>query len=159
MQRMKQVFLLTLIFILLVISGVSEAKGLIDSSDHSITSSARFVLSINYVYYYDLDEDGYRDDILAVFTIQSASGQYKLFDSRIYLYIITPSGRVYDSSFSLYGYLVRVSIGVRWYNTVREVGWYTFIVCFTTVESGYYRYYEAARMFDPPDQGPPGHPY
>ncbi|MFX1532718.1 MAG: hypothetical protein ACFFDI_00640 [Promethearchaeota archaeon] len=162
MRRMKQVFLVTVVFILLVVSGVSgvsEVQGLIGSSDHPKTySSTRFVLTINDVYYYDLDYDGYRDDILAIFTIKSASGRYEPFDSRIYLYIKTPSEHIYYSSFCLCGYLVRVSIGVKWYNTVREVGWYNFIVCFTTVENCCYRYYQASKMFDPPDPGPAGHP-
>ncbi|MFX1254600.1 MAG: hypothetical protein ACFFCZ_23505 [Promethearchaeota archaeon] len=157
MRFMKKSILLLLIIIPLVVSGVSEAQALTGASDHLETCSC-LALTIEYVDYHDLDYDNYHDDFLGLFVIKTVNGQSVEFNSRIHLYLIKPSGYTYYYSFVLCRCLAKVSVSIKWFNTVNQVGWYTFIVCFTTVENDYYRYYEASQMFDPPDQGPPGHP-
>ncbi|MFX0093872.1 MAG: hypothetical protein ACFFBD_19190 [Candidatus Hodarchaeota archaeon] len=157
MRRMRLVFLFLMIFAL-VLPGMLGVQGCACSSN-ATTNSSRLDLRVDHAYYYDLDEDNYKDDVLTRFIIESTSGYYEAFDNLIYVYLKTPSGLTYYTYFRLYGYIAKVKISVKWFNTVSQAGWYTFTVSFTRVEANYYRYYEASRTFDPPDKGPPGHPY
>ena len=108
--------------------------------------------------YLDIDGDGMADDIATSFKIEVMNTDIPFSITDILCYLITPSGDGYAVQITVIGHYKCIQIGLAWYNTVTESGWYTFMVYteITVYHQHYYSYDELS--FDPPTEGNPGPP-
>jgi len=115
-----------------------------------------FEIQIDHAYYYDLDNDGYEDDVYSIITVSTVSGLPEHIDAKIYQYLTLPSGKTYYFSIEVTGFDATYSIYSEWYDVATESGWYTLEVTVKNYYFSVYSYDEDVLVFDPPKEGPPG---
>lgn len=115
-----------------------------------------FGIDILHAYYYDLDNDGIKDDVYTVVEVYTFSGYAEQVQAYIYQYLTLPSGKTYYLRVYVYGTGSYYRIYTRWYNVATESGWYLFEAKMENLNFFGYSYDESAVLFDPPKEGPDG---
>lgn len=114
---------------------------------------------ITHAYYYDLDYDGIKDDVLVDFTcyvkdwIPSPSWSY------YELFLRLPSGMTYLVTFEVYGKYRVLQLRMAWFNCATESGWYNIKIDSYAIFSNAIGYSTSNYDFDPPTQGGTGEPH
>lgn len=116
-------------------------------------------IAVDHAYYYDLDGDGVEDDVYIELTLKVPPGQLKPKKSDCYVTLTLPSGTYHLSLITIIGQFKEIHLGLSWYNTATEPGWYNVKVDVLT--SGYTgrSYSTTTYDFDPPTGTGPGDPH
>ncbi|MHA1769258.1 MAG: hypothetical protein ACTSV3_05340 [Candidatus Thorarchaeota archaeon] len=153
MKPMKPLVLATVVAMVIVslFTGGVQATTAGDDNDS-------LVVSIDSATYLDLDGDLAEDDILTVFTISVPHGDWVFQITYAYCRLVLPSGSYFECTILIVGTYSTITIGLGWYNTAVESGWYHF---------GLYAWANGpyapgpgvcTTSFDPPTEGNPGPP-
>jgi len=114
---------------------------------------------ITHAYYYDMDSDGVKDDVLLDFTcyvkdyIPTPSWSY------FEIYLTLPSGLTYYVTFEVIGRYRVLAMSMIWYNCATEAGWYNIEINSYTTFYGLIGFSWSDIDFDPPVQGGTGEPH
>lgn len=125
-------------------------------SSYKIKAAYGFRINILHAYYYDLDNDGYMDDIYTVISVYTSSGYSEQVNAYVYQYLTLPSGKMFYTRLYVHGYDSYFRIYTTWYNVATETGWYLFEAAIENLNYYGYSYDTESVLFDPPTEGPEG---
>ena len=108
---------------------------------------------ITHAYYYDLDGDGYTDDVLVDFTCQVKDWIPTPSWSYYELYLTLPSGLIYFVSFEVIGRYRILEMSMIWFNCASQNGWYNIEIDSYTLFYNAIGFSFADYDFDPPGTG------